>query len=205
MVKTRLLFIISIAALVYMGARDWQQKPVVHPPGVLVNAPPVQTSVQPFRFEMKGYILTHKATFDITARVLGTESYYRNRESDLSHIDLALGWGVMSDESLLNQLDISQSNRWYRWKYEYTIPVSNSQIIANSSNMHMIPASDSIENTLEKLRVGDIVSLHGYLVDVDHKSGWQWRTSMSRTDTGDGACEIVYVESMKIEDARTSQ
>ena len=38
-----------------------------------------------------------------------------------------------------------------------------------------------------------------YLVDVDHGSGWHWRSSMSRNDTGDGACELVYVESMSVE------
>ena len=64
--------------------------------------------------------------------------------------------------------------------------------------MHMIPASASVERSLMKLREGDVVVLQGYLVDVDHDSGWRWRTSMTRTDTGAGACEIVYVESIAV-------
>ena len=47
--------------------------------------------------------------------------------------------------------------------------------------------------------IADYLELKGYLVDVDHDSGWMWRTSMSRTDSGDGACEIVYVESLSVE------
>ena len=54
-----------------------------------------------------------------------------------------------------------------------------------------------------QLREGDVIVLQGYLVDVDHESGWMWRTSMSRTDTGAGACEIVYVESITAANATT--
>jgi hypothetical protein len=50
-----------------------------------------------------------------------------------------------------------------------------------------------------KVREGDVIVLQGYLVDVDHDSGWRWRTSMNRTDTGAGACEIVFVEFISIE------
>ena len=104
----------------------------------------------------------------------------------------------MSDSAVLKQIDISQSARWYRTKYDLPPPISEQQIIFNSSNMHMIPARKGIERKLKKLREGDIVSISGYLVDVDHDSGWYWHSSMSRLDTGDGACELVYVESLSV-------
>lgn len=195
----RNLFIFSIAVLAYLVVRGWEQKPVTHPPGILIDGTPLQINVQPSSFEMDDYRITRKARFEIHARVLSTEQYYLNREADLSPIDLALGWGVMSDQSLLEQIDISQSSRWYRWRYEGSLPVSDQQIITSSGNMHMIPASASVERSLMKLREGDVVVLQGYLVDVDHESGWRWRTSMNRTDTGAGACEIVFVESIMVE------
>jgi hypothetical protein len=65
--------------------------------------------------------------------------------------------------------------------------------------MHMIPATRSIARQLKNLRVGDVIKLAGLLVDADHESGWFWRTSMSRTDTGAGACEIVFVEALSVE------
>jgi hypothetical protein len=194
----RNLLIFSLAVLAYLVVRDWEQKPITHPPGVLAHETPLQVDVQASSFGMDDYQITKKARFDIHARVLSTEQYYLNREADLSPIDLALGWGVMSDQSLLEQLDISQSSRWYRWRYEGSLPVSDQQIISNSGNMHMIPATASVERSIMKLREGDLVTLQGYLVDVDHQSGWRWRTSMTRTDTGAGACEIVYVESITV-------
>jgi len=202
---TKKLFIISIGILAYLLVRDWEQKPITHPPGVLAATKPVQVNVQATNFVMHDYLLTKKARFEIRARVLGSERYYLNREADLSPIDLALGWGVMSDQGLLDQLEISQSSRWFRWRHDQSIPVSDQQIIISSGNMHMIPATDFVERSLMKLREGDIVLLQGYLVDVDHDSGWRWRTSMTRTDTGAGACEIVYVESIVVETQKTFQ
>jgi len=42
-----------------------------------------------------------------------------------------------------------------------------------------------------------VIHLQGFLVDASRGDGWRWRTSMSRDDTGDGACELVYVESIE--------
>lgn len=196
---TRRLFILSVIALGYLIIKDWGMQPLLHPPGVLVSEAPVQINLQNSGFKIDDYRLTRRAQFEIRARVLSTEPYYLHRTGDLSPMDLALGWGVMSDQSVLDQIDISQSGRWYRTRYEMPPPVPELQIISHSSNMHMIPAKKSIARALKKLREGDIITLRGYLVDVDHDSGWLWRTSMSRTDTGNGACEIVYVESLDVE------
>lgn len=196
---TRRIFILSVVVLGYLIVRDWDTKPIVHPPGLLVIEKPIQMDIQPSLFMLDDYQLTRRASFEIRARVLSTEPYYLHREADLSPLDLALGWGVMSDQAVLDRIDISQSGRWYRTRYELPPPVPEQQIISSSSNMHMIPARVDIDRSLKALRPGDVIILHGYLVDVDHDSGWFWRTSMSRTDTGNGACEIVYVESLIVE------
>jgi len=196
---TRRIFILSVIALCYLIVRDWDSKPIEHPPGILVAERPEQVDLQASTFMLGDYQLTRKASFKIDARVLSKEPYYLGRTADLAPIDLALGWGEMSDSAVLSQIDISQSARWYRTRYDLPPPISEQQIVFNSSNMHMIPARKGIERKLKKLREGDIVSISGYLVDVDHDSGWYWHSSMSRLDTGDGACELVYVESMSVE------
>jgi len=170
-------------------------------PGILVVETPLQLNLQPSGFIFEGYNITRKARFEIRARVLSAEPYYLHREADLSPIDLALGWGVMSDQAVLDLIDISQSSRWYRTRYEMPPPVPERQIVSSSGNMHMIPAGADIGKSLKKLRKGDIIVLRGYLVDVDHDSGWRWRTSMTREDSGSGACEIVFVESLTVEES----
>lgn len=196
---TKYIFILSVLVLGYLFIQDRGMQPIMHSPGILVQERPVQENLEPSGFMLDDFHVTRKARFEIRARVLSTEPYYMRKEGDLSPVDLALGWGVMSDQSVLDQIDISQSSRWYRTRYELPPPVPEQQIISSSSNMHMIPSRKDIARSLKKLREGDIITLRGYLVDVDHDSGWYWRTSMSRTDTGSGACEIVYVESLLVE------
>lgn len=197
--KTGTLFLISAFALAYILATRVETRPIVHPGGVLVAQAPVQSPLNPSAFTLEGYQLTRKAKFRIKARVLSREEYFLGREADLSPIDLALGWGPMSDQSILDRIDITQSGRWYRFRYGGALPITDQQIIRSSSNMHMIPAGKSVEKSLDGLREGNLVTLTGYLVDVDHNSGWAWRTSMTREDTGAGACEIVFVESVLVE------
>jgi hypothetical protein len=64
--------------------------------------------------------------------------------------------------------------------------------------MHMIPADEAVLKTLRNVRRGDLISLDGYLVSVTGPGGWRWDTSLTRTDTGNGACEIVWVKRIEI-------
>ena len=68
------------------------------------------------------------------------------------------------------------------------------EIISHSANMHMIPADEATAKTLNDVRPGEVITLGGYLVEVTKPKGWIWRTSTTRTDTGSGACEVVWVE-----------
>lgn len=134
------------------------------------------------------------AEFAITARVLSRENYRFDRAAALSPVDLALGWGPMSDDEVLRRLTISQGGRWYfyRWSGEPPIPVH--EIVRHSANMHLIPADDGVAAALSRVRPGHVVELRGRLVEARGADGFRWRSSLTREDSGDGACEIVYVE-----------
>ena len=197
--KRTLYLIVAVAAV--LAWRDWQQREILHPPGVLVPEYPRQQqnpSLPPL--EIAGYRLTPRAGLDIRARVLSREDYRWGKEAQLSPVDLALGWGVMSDQSVLDRIEISQSGRWYFTRFELPAPIPDRDIIRHSGNMHMIPADAYVERQLKRIRRGDIVWAKGVLVDVDHPSGFRWRTSLSREDTGGGSCEIFYLEQLQIED-----
>lgn len=144
----------------------------------------------PFFFDE--YIISPLADFEISARVLSRKNYWLGREADLSPLDLALGWGRMSDPGVLESISIRQSNRWYYWQTpEYPIP--RHEIESYSANMHMIPANDDIKDRLSDVDEGDNIFIKGKLVRVDARDGWHWVSSLSRHDVGDKACELVYV------------
>ena len=58
--------------------------------------------------------------------------------------------------------------------------------------------ADKLQFGLVAASAGDLISLDGYLVSVSSDGGWRWDTSLSRTDTGNGACEIVWVKRLTI-------
>ena len=71
-------------------------------------------------------------------------------------------------------------------------------IETHSANMHMIPADAEIESQLKSIRPGNMVHLKGILVEATAKEGWRWKSSLTRADTGGGACELILVESLYV-------
>jgi len=153
-------------------------------------------------FTVDPFTVRPLARFQLQARLLSRERYRRGREADLSPIDFALGWGPMSDQTILDEISISQGARFYFWKTK-TFPISRREISRYSSNMHMIPANDEVRETLLSARVGELVYLDGYLVVATKEDGWRWKSSMTRNDTGNGACELVWVERILVHEDAT--
>lgn len=143
-----------------------------------------------------GARLTPVATFDVVARVLGAERYRYDQLSSVIPVDLAAGWGIMSDTSVTNRMNISQSMRFYYVSGPRDLPWE--EIFVSSSNMHLIPSSKKVRSRVLSLRKGQTVHLWGTLVNVRIAGGGSLRTSTVRTDRGAGACEIIYVDSLVI-------
>jgi hypothetical protein len=187
---------IAVVALLGYGAwQGWTSRPIERAPGELAPEEPEQVdAAESPSFDYKGFRITPLADFRIEARVLGTERYRLGREAKLSPIDLALGWGPMSDSAVLGRLDISQGNRFYRYHWDDQPPIPPQTIATSSANMHMIPARADIERRLGRLRPGSVVVVSGKLVLAETGDGWSWRSSLTRADSGAGACELVWVD-----------
>ncbi|MFZ0454384.1 MAG: hypothetical protein WCE54_06375 [Ignavibacteriaceae bacterium] len=193
---SRISFIVLIGFLV--GWLVWPEKEIKYPAGILINEAPYQKNIvngQPW--EKDDFKITPLADFHLKARVLSLEWYHMDKESDLAPIDLALGWGEMSDQANLDRIDISQSNRWYHWSTK-RFPIPRQAIESESANMHIIPANEQIEDTLDNVVKGNIIELTGYLVFIEGENGWKWKSSLTRNDTGGGACEVIWVNDFKI-------
>ena len=175
----------------------WQfvsDRPVSRPPGVLVEAEPEQRDIEdPKPLEFKGVQLVPHARFNAEVRVLSRSRYRLGKLADIAPLDIAVGWGQMSDSAVLKRIDISQSNRFYYWHYDDEPPIPPEAIATHSANWHLIPADDSTWRVLRGLHVGDLVRLEGELVDVEGGDVGVMRTSLTRSDTGAGACEIILI------------
>lgn len=179
----------GIAALV-------EGRAVEHPPGVLVSAEPQQRLVERPPFPFGDYQLTPLADFEVEARVLSVEKYRTDGGARVSPIDFALGWGPMSDSAVLEHFRIRQGGRFFSiHPDEQAIDVRTAML--NASNMHLIPANEVVEDRLASVKIGNIVRLRGQLVSVHGPNDFAWTSSLTRADTGNGACELFYVESLE--------
>ncbi len=169
------------------------------PHGSLLQRTPEQSACDKAKAAITkdGWKLQPLASFTVEARVLGKTAYTKDFAASISTYDLVLGWGVMSDPATLEKFSITQGNRFYQWRYWSKIPLDDSEIKSHSANMHLIPADDAILKKLHALPTGALIRIEGYLVEASHpRASKTWRSSLSRDDEGEGACEILYATSL---------
>ena len=160
---------------------------------------PVQSSEAGPALQRAGYVIEPLASYEVRARVLSIERYRMGREADLSPVDFALGWGPMSDTAVLDRLNISQGGRWYHYRWEGSPPIDPSVMAKSSANTHLVPADDLVKKRLLDVNKGEVVRLSGYLISARHSDGWTWRSSLTRDDTGQGSCELMWVTDVEVE------
>jgi hypothetical protein len=193
----RRLLLVACVLVLFGAARWYVQRPIQHAAGALTQDEPQQrapASAAPIHHG--DYELTPRADFMIEARVLSRMDYTFDAGAALAPVDFALGWGRMSDTSVIEQLDIGQSARFYHYRWSDQPPIPAPEIVRSSANMHLIPADDAVARALDRVRVGNVVRLQGRLVDARRADGWHWNTSLTREDSGGGACELVLVDAV---------
>jgi len=179
------LFLLTLLAFAWQWLRPPPETPRMATPGEEIR--------------LNGHTITPLQPFRLEALVLGREDYLFDRGAKVSPTDLALGWGPMADPQVLARIDISQGNRWYRWRTD-DFPIPRRDIETHSANMHLIPADATVARALEKIEPGQRISLAGQLVRVDGDDGFHWLSSLTRDDVGQGACELVWVQSLSAQD-----
>jgi hypothetical protein len=201
------VFAISTLALLlltgFVKSAGWA-RPHGIAPGILVYGEPLQADVSKEPWQEKNYTLTPLANYEITARILSKKFYTSERAAELSPIDLALGWQEMSDSKILDDLTITQKDRWYYVSWRNSM-LERDDIIRHSANTHILPATPEVAELVNTVGKNEVVRLQGYLVEVTSKDGFLWRSSVSRTDTGDGSCEVFWVESVEVMSAQSLQ
>lgn len=164
-----------------------------------IDKPPIQNNLAKAvkSISYSKYTITPLAGFQVEARVLGAKHYSFDRESALAPVDLALGWGPMARDDVLNTIEISQSGRFYYWRTDNLV-IPRRDIETNSANMHFIPVDQEVGKKLKQIDKDDRIRFKGYLVRIDADDGWRWISSRTRNDTGKGACEVILVDDIKL-------
>lgn len=165
-------------------------------PGTFAPDPPVQGAPEDAAPLQHGEAqLQPRATYSLTAKVLSKRRYRRGNFANVAPWDFAMGWGLVSDEHWLQNTRVVQGDRFMFW-HLYDSPLDLRSVERSSANMHLVPATPEIRALLDAVPTGSIVTLQGQLVDLSLANGTRIPTSLSRLDTGPGACEILYVQSV---------
>ena len=203
----KLLFWIALPLTI----AGWWQKDnfvphIVTPPAL--NEDPVQREVseQPFKvaYNDTGYVVQPRHEYDLTGMVVS----YRYHDGDrmlhqiwndhLNVADVCVVWGRNAHELDLNLFDFFNG--------QFTCNISTHDRVAwnqfqmrELSNNHLVSDDPLLRDRITSLKVGDIIRVRGWLSHYGLEGSPHMRkTSVTREDTGNGACETIFVREFEV-------
>jgi hypothetical protein len=121
-------------------------------------------------------------------------------------VDLCLIWGenLARKVYLENTVNFSQDCRFCFVEWGANVSFRIDQL----SNNHLVVSDPAMERKIKRVRASDQVTLHGRLVNVHGQllgeggrydsEYFDWNTSTHQSDTGPGACKVIYVDAVTV-------
>jgi hypothetical protein len=204
--------ILLLGGVALLGFSVWQKD--VLPPGSSANPAlleePTQEAVRmaPFDTQVGGITYRIKPLYAYTLNGMVVSRHdstawwdYVHREwKDLLNVaDLCVVWGNNIRTDAYREITFSSGQFTCNFKTSSTEAFNAFDQNAISNN-HLLSDKPAVANTLRGVRIGDQVRFSGYLAEYSHNHGMAFTrgTSTVRTDTGNGACETVWVEDFQI-------
>ena len=176
-------------------------------------AEPVQVAIpnpEPIRFTIDKYAynLTPSHFYEISGLIVSKKDYswlsiYRRNKA--LPVDLCMIWGgnVASDSFKNGDVKFWQGMRFCNFQYGPGVAFNQQQLSYN----HLLIDNDYVNGIVKDFNVGDQIKITGKLVTVsainvgerEHDPTYfGMKSSTTRTDTGAGACEVIYVEGVEL-------
>ncbi len=178
----------------------------------IVNEPAqTATSMRPFDVTFKDvqYRVEPEYEYDIVGMIVSYRHHdnnsrmHRLADDHLNMLDVCVVWGDNAQGAQLHKIDF--------WNGIFTCNVQtrdqdawDSFDMYQLSNNHLISDDDYVRDQVRDIQIGDQIRVRGYLASYTSPRGGKRGTSTTRTDTGDGACETLYVERFEIVQPATS-
>ena len=148
-----------------------------------------------YSYEMYGLIASYHhsaAWFDY---------YHKQWGDDLNKKDIALLWGMNVQDEIYYALKFWNGSWTAYWQSRWGVDRSTWGKFRNDqfSNNHLLVDDPEVYEKVMNARKGDQIYMKGYLSSYTHpEMGFTRKSSMSRTDTGNGACETIFVTEFEI-------
>ncbi|HPM76190.1 MAG TPA: hypothetical protein PK961_03795 [bacterium] len=162
----------------------------------LPDAPPIEVT-----FERGAAVLYPQAAYRLAGKVCGLNHLKHSLYEDLIPYDLCTMWGRLATEDMRGTVTFKHDSLRFSWYHiKPGAPVDQPYVGTHFSNSHLLCADENLRRALGRLGRNDEFELTGYLINAHITLDGQkreWNTSMIRTDGGPGACETIYVTSLK--------
>ena len=174
-------------------------------PDLLQNSIQTETKEKDFKFEYRGenYHVIPVADYELWGLVVSHNninswfSYYHDKNS-VNLKDICVVWGENIKNEVYREAEFKSGEFTCFWKVktqEAYKKFKNNQL----SNNHLLYSDPDIQKIIKSIKVGDQVYIKGMLVRyAPEGSDFYRKTSLTRDDTGAGACETFYVQEIKI-------
>lgn len=207
----KITLLIGIALFIY----SYFQKDNLPPKDEILSElyqAPLQTETQasPFKIEKEGIIydiapLFNYELYGLVVSYHHSESwfdYYHERWKDFINLkDICVIWGNNIETEVYK--DLKFSNGSFTCYFESKRSIDGQGVLKKfrydaGSNNHLLSGSEQINSEILKAEKGDQIYLKGYLVQYSHDNQPFRNSSATRSDTGNGACETIYLADFKI-------
>lgn len=150
----------------------------------------VRYSVEPqFEYDLDGMVVSYRQHD-------GESLMHRLSNDHLNMADLCVVWGGTAASPHLGE--ISFWNGIFTCNFETRSREAWDSVRLNEiANNHLLSADDAIRREVGRVKIGDQIHVRGWLASYG-SGGHRRGTSVTRDDTGDGACETIFVQDFEI-------
>ncbi len=207
----RLVLLVFLSGL---GVAIWShwKKDQLPPPGFYDTAQleaPLQTPTdsRPFEIEAQGIRYTIEPLFDYRlegvvvslhdADELGGIYHFKEWKDFINIRDLCVVWGDNVATGVFREMQYRNST-WTCWISTDDALAARRFAWDQLSNNHLLSHDPAIQEAIKSAEIGDRIRLTGQLARYSHAGGFSRGSSVTRTDTGNGACETIHVDRFEI-------
>lgn len=201
-----------LASVLLLGVALWRSDALPPPPklsGALLDEP-IQRPIRQAAFEAVSNDITYTVQplydYDLVGLVVSKHDantwwdyIHREWNDSLNIVDLCVVWGNNVRNGAYADIKFSSGQFTCNFSTDSDAAYAAFDQTAISNN-HLLTENPALAKLLRSVRVGDQIHFRGRLSEYSHNHGFAFKrgTSTVRTDTGNGACETVYVDDFAI-------
>lgn len=173
---------------------DLSQEPLqveIKEPEFSINVNDIDYYIQPlYDYDIYGMVVSyrhHNSKYGL----------HKLWNDNLNVADFCLVWRDNAFKAQFDKLD------FYSGQFTCNVKTSDRQAwesfnMFQLSNNHLLTADTSIRDKLKDIKIGDQIRIRGWLSSYRNSKGGSRGTSITRDDSGNGACETIYVNQVDI-------